>query len=367
MVEMAEQPNSNRQWKTIFPLDGDMLNEYDGELRDGRLHITVAIAGPGGCRVAVNGVEAVPRDGGYYAVIALDGYSNTIAIADEEAGYSDNLVVYWLKHATNKYRISVDDNIWFLKDIAQNRDVYRSIFDNPYLAMYKDVHDAYGTKVQFNLYYQTEGFDLSQMPDTYKEEWKANSDWIRLTFHALQNDPDKPYINAGADEVIRDCERVTEQIIRFAGEELLDPVTTIHWGEATREGCRALREYGFRGLAGYFVFADGKPVVSYYLDASQTAHLNRRDFWKDHSEDMVFVKIDAVLDRLKKDQIVPELERVKALPGEAGFIEMLIHEQYYYTHYSAYQPDYRDKLMTAAKWASENGYAPAFLSECLFE
>ncbi|MDF2713379.1 MAG: hypothetical protein K0R28_304 [Paenibacillus sp.] len=362
---MSEQLQSSELLKAIFPLDGDMLNEYDGEIRDGRLHITVEIAGPAGRSVTVNGVVAMPRDGAYYAQVALDKYSNTIAIADKDTGSDTSIVVYWLKHAVNKYRISVDDNIWFLKDIAEHQHEYRSIFDNPYLAMYKDVHDAYGTKVQFNIYYQTEGFNLSQMPDKYKEEWKANSDWLRLTFHALQNDPEKPYISAGAEEVLRDCERVTEQIIRFAGEELLDPVTTIHWGEATREGCRALRKFGFRGLAGYFWIVDGKPVVSYYLDNDQTAHVNGRDFWKDHSEDLVFIKIDAVLDRLKLDEIVPELDRIKARPHEAGFIEILIHEQYYYPHYKAYQPDYRNKLMTTAKWATENGYSPAFLSECI--
>lgn len=364
---MSDRVRTDGQWSMIFPVDGDMLNDCDGEPRDGRLHITVAIAGPVGRSVAVNGVEASPRDGVYYADIALEGYSNTIAVADNEYEYNTSITVYWLKHATNKYRISVDDNIWFLKDIAQHSDVYRSIFDNPYLAVYKEMHDTFGTKVHFNVYYETEGFNLTQMPDKYKEEWKANSHWLRMTFHALRNDPPKPYQNAGAAEVMRDCERVTEQIVRFAGKEVLDPVTTIHFGEATREGCRALRTFGFRGLAGFFRFVEGKPVVSYYLNDNQTAHLNGRDFWKDHSEDIVFVKIDAVLDRLNMESIVPELERVKARRGEAGFMEILIHEQYYYSHYKAYQPDYREKLMTAAKWASDNGYAPAFLSECLFE
>lgn len=354
-------------WTIVSPHDGDMLNEYDGQLQDGQLLITVSISSPAGRKLVVNGAEARLEGDYYRAEAALDGYANTITVMDQETGHTESRVVYWLRHAVNKYRISVDDNIWFLKDIADNRHHYRSIFDNPYLGMYKAIHDKYGTKVQFNLYYQTEGFNLTQMPDTYKEEWKANAHWIRLTFHALQNDPAKPYIQAEPEELIRDCQLVTDQIIRFAGEEVLDPVTTIHWGEATREGCRALRQFGFRGLAGYFRFAEGKPVVSYYLNDAQTAHLHGRDFWKDHSEDLIFIKIDAVLDGLKKDEIIDKLDRIKAVPGEAGFIELLIHEQYYYPHYSAYQPDYREKLETAARWATENGYRPAFLSECIEE
>lgn len=351
----------------VFPHDGDMLNGYDGQIREGRLVINVSISAPDGRQLLVNGAEARREGEYYYGEAALDGYANTITVTDRETGYTDSRVVYWLKNAVNKYRIAVDDNIWFLKDIADNRHQYRSIFDNPYLGMFKDIHDKYGTKVQFNLYYQTEGFNLSQMPDTYKEEWKANAHWLRLTFHALQNDPPRPYEHAEPEEVLRDCKLVTGEIVRFAGEEVLEPATTIHYGAATREGCRALRQFGFRGLAGYFRFAGGRPIVSYYLNDEQTAHLNGRDFWKDHSEDLIFIKIDAVLDGLKKNDIIRELDRVKANPGEAGFIELLIHEQYYYPHYTAYQPDYREKLETAARWAAENGYSPAFLSECIGE
>jgi hypothetical protein len=44
-----------------------------------------------------------------------------------------------------------------------------------------------------------------------------------------------------------------------------------------------------------------------------------------------------------------------------------MHEQYFYPYYEGYQPDYRQKVMTAVKWATDNAYKPAFLSECVFE
>ncbi|MDF2815923.1 MAG: hypothetical protein K0Q81_2123, partial [Paenibacillus sp.] len=78
-------------------------------------------------------------------------------------------------------------------------------------------------------------------------------------------------------------------------------------------------------------------------------------------------KIDMVLDQTKKEDIVPNLERLRANPHEAGFLELMVHEQYFYQDYVAYQPDFKEKLETAVKWASENGYRPAFLSECLDE
>jgi len=80
------------------------------------------------------------------------------------------------------FRFSVDDNIWFFQDLAKNN--YSSIFENSYLALYKRLHEKYNIKVQLNLFYQFEDFNLSQMPDRYKQEWIANKDWLQLSFHS---------------------------------------------------------------------------------------------------------------------------------------------------------------------------------------
>lgn len=353
--------------KVMFPIDGDMLNEYDGEVKDGALVVQVRVQAPPGSKLKVNGMPASSASNSLYAAaVPLSGYENTITIEETTSGWQERIVVYWLKHATNKYRLSLDDNIWFLRDIYENRHRYTSIFDNPFLAFLKELHDIYGTKIHANVYYQTEGFNLAEMPDQYKAEWQAHSEWLKLTFHAWQNDPGKPYQFAGAEQILGDCERVTEQIIRFAGEEVLAPVTTIHWGEATKEGCQALRQFGFRSLMGFFKFdPNGEPLVSYYLDRDQIEHVNQRDFWKDHSVDIVFGKIDLVLDRVRHEEVIPELSRLLDRPHEAGFLEMMIHEQYFYSHYKNYQPDYKDKLRTAIRWLTEHGYEPGFVSECV--
>ena len=43
---------------------------------------------------------------------------------------------------------TVDDNIRFLKEIAEKN--YKSIFEHPYLAMYKRLHEDFDLKVQLN-------------------------------------------------------------------------------------------------------------------------------------------------------------------------------------------------------------------------
>jgi hypothetical protein len=181
-----------------------------------------------------------------------------------------------------------------------------------------------------------------------------------------QNDPDRPYIKAGYDEVIRDCEKVKAQIRRFAGEEVMGPVTTLHWGAATLDGCRALRDSGYKALSGYFVVQKGEEPVAYYLDEDQKLNLSKRIAWRDNKEGIIFSRINIVINRFKLEEIVPYLDEIKKDPHRSAYMDVMIHEQYFHPSYNQYQPDYGQKIMTTIKWAVDKGYKPAFLSECLF-
>ena len=341
----------------ISPVDGDMLNEYDGTISDGKLIIPVQIKAPAGSRITVNDVETNYKDGIYRADIELKHYENIIELVEKRKAYKRSINVFRLKNYTNKYRFSFDDNIWFLQDINSNAGRYNSIFENPYLGMLKKMHDTYGTKIHLNLFYETDGFNLSQMTDKFRNEWRANSDWIRLSFHALAEMPDKPYIKAGYEQVMKDCILVNEQIKRFAGEELMGPVTTLHWGEATVEGCRALRDCGYSVLTSY--------TMSYYFSEEQRNHINTRFIWRDNREGIIFPKMAIVVNNVKQEQIIPHLDNVRN-NLKARYIDLMIHEQYFYPHYRGYQPDFQEKIMTAAKWAYDNNFEPGFLGGSVF-
>lgn len=351
--------------KFLNPIDGDMLNEYDGKISGGSLNTVVKVSGTPGIKLKINGIPAEYSDGVYTASVRLNSYKNVIEAENSTTGDKTSIIVYWLKNVVNRYRLSLDDNIWFLKDINANAGKYKSIFENPYLKLLKEVHDTYGTKIHLNLYYQTDGFNLSQMTDKFKSEWKDNAGWLRLSFHALQNDPDRPYQNAGYDQVKNDCIMVREQISRFAGEELMGPVTTLHWGAAVVDGCRALRDQGYLALAGYFS-AEGPDTVSYYLDDEKRLHVNNRFIWRDNREGIIFSRMALVINTVKHEEILPYLDRLRSNSHKPAYVDLMIHEQYFYPFYVDYQPDYRQKVMTAVKWAADNGYQPAFLSECIF-
>ena len=355
----------------IFPLHGDVLHALDGTVGPEGLITMMRVAAPAGSMIRINNVPAVENgDHFFLAPLVLSRYSNTVTIRDENSQATETIKVYYASRLAKKYRLSIDDNIRFLQDIAEHADVYRTIFDNPFLNVLRELHRTYGVKVHLNLFYESVGgdFTLSMFPEKFKAEWEAQRDWIRLSFHAYREFPDAPYQDASYQTVKKDCDLVLGEIRRFAGEALLGPVTTIHWGAVNRAGSSALRAAGYKGQLGYFNVDDDLPPVSYYLSVEERRHMKKRFIWKDESEDIIFIRSSMVLDKTAPGEIVPKMEAYAgAESGLPPYVDYLIHEQYFYPDYEAYEPDYMERIERAVKWAREHGYTPAFLEECIFE
>jgi hypothetical protein len=359
--------------KIIEPIDGAILNRNDGKQGPNGLEVIVRGVAPEGAKVTVNDIDAQTIRGGcgfydeFTCSIDLVKQENSIVARAESGGKitTDVITALWDRNSLKRYRFSTDDNIVFLKDLALNASKYSSIFDNEYLAFWREMHEKYGARVQFNTYYQTEGFNLSQMPDKYRPEWEENADWMRLTFHALQNDPPNPYIGASYQVMLHDFSLVTGEIARFAGRRLLSPFTTVHWGEATLEACKALRNQGMKGLVGYFLVDPGigRPIVSYYLDHDRTMYLNARDYWKDTREDLFFIKHDLVINLLQPKDIAPTLNSIASNPHKSHLMEVMIHEQYFNRQYPHYEPDAHERVITTLEWLRGNGYRSVFYEE----
>ncbi|MBQ8892987.1 MAG: hypothetical protein IJ043_01080 [Clostridia bacterium] len=363
-----------------FPLDGDCLNCYDGDETEEGLRIVVRIAAPSGIQLTVNQQTAEWDGECYTCPVILKNYRTTLEAVDTTTGESTAIVVYRLRDAVGKYRLSSDDNILFLQDLNDHPE-YNSIFDNPYLAVYKKAHDLYGACVHMNIYYEygpeemkdfsahKKPFDLSMMTDRYKNEWQQNAHWLRLSFHARKNYPDAPYRNSSIEEISGDIERVHREILRFAGEGVLSPVTTLHFGAANLQVTRTLREYGYRCLTGYFELdKHGEPLVAYHYPADFVCHVGERDFWKDNQEDLIFCRIDRVLNYPQDAaENIKALEEVAENDHRAGFISMMIHEEYFYPDYCNHRPRFEELVLEACRWCYERGYRGALLSDTVFE
>lgn len=260
-------------------------------------------------------------------------------------------------------RFSVDDVVWCLRDTALY--ARSSIFENGFLRFWRDLHDETGLKVQLNIYYRDldTGWQLDAMPDRFRHEWRENADWLKLSFHALADLPAEPYAEASYEEVATDVRLVHDEIVRFAGPETLGRCTTLHWGAATRDGCRALRDIGVEALVGYFRLREGRPWVSYYLDAEQTALMQRQDFWTDLELRLTFIRHDLVLNEVPPHELEEKLQALAADPNQGEVLELMIHEQYFYPRFPGYQAHAAGMVREAARFVQKRGYRWAFYEE----
>ncbi len=368
--------------KFLFPTDGDFLNTFDGNLVNNELMVEVNVQCDKNQELYVNNIKCTENDGKYTAIVPLNGYRNALVCENKTTGEKEIITAFCIFDNVKKYRLSSDDNIIFLHDLTKNKDVYTSIFDNPYLAVFKKAHDLYGAVAHINLFYEfddkarslfanpREYFNLSMMTDKFKDEFRANADWLKLSFHAYSEFPDKPYRFATREKITADCVRIVREIIRFAGVEVLSDATTVHWGEANRDCVKGLRALGFRTLVAYFdpnPDGSGEPYCSYYFSKPEMEHLHARDFWYDKSEDMIFAKADSVANIGTLEDVVKEIMDASERPGNGGFVEILIHEQYFYSDYVNYLPDYAERLLLPSKLLTEKGYVGATVTEVSVE
>ena len=379
---MRDYLNESLPTHFLFPIDGDCLNDRDGVADgNGGVTFTARIASAPNCLLKVNGLPAKEENGVYTLQLHVAPGRNELLASNETDGTSASVTVYVLPHATGKYRISSDDNILFLADITANQDRYTSIFDNPYLAVYKKAHDLYGAKVHLNLFYEFDreaaarfhseraDFNLSMMTDRFKSEWEANAHWLKLAFHSRKEMPGRPYDFDEPETIIADYQAVRREVFRFAGEATFSgDVTTTHFGTANRPCVEALRDLGMKALTGYFELdAKGDPLVAYYAPIPLIKHVGERDFWRDNEVGMTFGRIDRVTNSKSLACIMEDLHAIMAHPHRGGFVSIMIHEQYFYEDYRNHLSDFEARVLEPARLLFENGYRGCFIKEAVGE
>lgn len=350
------------------PFHGAVLNHRQGKTTPDGLVVRVEGRAKNAQSVIVNGRPARLDNGRFAADTVLHGKETEIAaVAGDAAGNTqkDTVRVVWDRYSRPRYRFTIDDNSFFLRDIAQKRP--GSLFDCFYLKMLKDLHEKYGAKFSLNIYYTTgDDFSLPDFPDSYKGEWRDNAHWLKLAFHAWANEPDRPYADAPPEKLIADLDRVNEQILRFAGEETFTPPTVIHWGMTRQSAYKPLYERGARVLSGYFrPDAHGGYDIDYNMDDKRSAYLYQHDALVDFPSGIVFSRIDIICNTTPLDQIVPTLEPLTRDPNHAEIMDLLTHEQYFWPFYAGYLPDHAQRLDAAIRFVTDRGYEPVFFHEGL--
>jgi len=348
------------------PFHGAVLNRRMGRKVPGGLEIQVSGEAPAQDRVTVNGVPA-SRDGQRFTAKILVRHKETdiTAVSEGAFGHRQHAVrVVWDKHSQPRYRFSIDDNIYFLRDIYRNQ--HASLFDCFYLKMLRDLHTQYGARFVLNLFYRSEdGFNLSQFPDRYRGEWADNAHWLKLAFHADREKPDRPYQNASPEKLAADFDMVAEQILRFAGKATYVPPSVVHWAMVPPDSLKVLRQRGVRVLSGFFFHPKEGWDINYLLDDDRSEYLSRHDALMDFRSGILFSKVDLICNGTHVPDIAPLLSSTAADPNQAEVMDLFTHEQYFWPFYSHYLPDHAQRLHAALRWVTEHGYKPVFFHEGL--
>lgn len=346
------------------PFHGAVLNRRHGEETDGGLRISVHGTAPSGERVTIQG-DPVQHQGDRFSadVVLRDVETDLVAVSEGRFGRHEHRArVVWDRHSQPRYRFSIDDNSFFLRDIA--RENYPSLFDCFYLGALRGLHQRYSARFVLNIYYRTaDGFELPQFPDRYRSEWEDNANWLRLAFHADANEPDRPYQYASPQQLAADLDRVAEQIHRFAGETVYSPPTVIHWGMVQPDSLKVLTDRDVRVLSGYFSNRNGVWDVNYLLDEARSEYLSHHDALRDFDSGIVFSRVDMICNNTPIELIEPALEALAADPNHAEIMDLFTHEQYFWPFYSHYLPDHVQRLDTAIQWVTEHGFQPVFFHE----
>lgn len=351
-------------FRVLDPIDGALVHRRVGRSVPEGLEIDVTGAAPAGAQVLIQGKPA-SRDGEQFRGTALlRQRETTIPVICQAGGgpaQESSIRVIWNMNSQKRYRFVIDDNSFFLRDVAQKG--YRSLFDCFYLKMLRDLNKKYGASFTLNIYYATEdGWNLTQFPDKYRAEWKDNAHWLRLAFHAYANEPSWPYREAPLEKLLADVDLINGEIHRFA-PDAFSPVAVVHWGSTRADAWKSLYDRGTRVLGGYFTKSRGQWMVHYGMDDFRCQWLSHHDLLKDYDSGMIFSKVDMVVNSTPLDQIVPKLEPVLADPCQGEVIDFLTHEQYFWPFYKRYLPDCAERMDRAIGFVAQHGHKPVFLQD----
>ena len=377
---------------------GAILNHNHGEETEKSLKVRIEGISDHGCPVMVNGMSAEMDGRRFSADIDLTEKINTVTASTitPYGNYSQELTLVWDKKSFKRYNFYIDDHIFTFTDLAKERPA--RAFDHFYLKGLKNIHEKYGTVFSLNCFYHNDHneFLLKDMPDIWKSEFIDNSNWLKFSFHAYSEFPDRPYAEASAEEIGKDWDLVQNEIYRFAGEAAYIPPCVTHWvnihpsaaQEMIRRGTRCyagplrLRVMGGPSLAdrqkgGNMTKIQARSIsgadrtaetlglnLHYGFDEENNDCNNHRSYY-DPLLKLYFYYNGVCCNLLPVEEIPGRVESILSVADKynAETFGIVSHEQYTFPYYPNYLPDHMARMDLAARLYTEAGCKPVFFND----
>ncbi len=198
---------------------------------------------------------------------------------------------------TKYMHLSIDDNMFCFEDLAETD--YDSLFDQPYFAQLKALHDEYGAVFSLYTYNKT----LEKLDGKYADEFKANASWLKLGLHADEHlglnlnqyltimknegyDDGKGYWNDFVQNVTRVC----------GGLDSLDRMPRLEYYLGNLEYVKGLKDAD-NGALGFLVRGDGVTNYMYY-DQDVATQIKDNNYVKDGENGLVLMGTDLTIESL---------------------------------------------------------------------
>lgn len=169
-----------------------------------------------------------------------------------------------VKTGQNIFNLSFDDSIIIFEDISGND--YNSIFDNQTLNWYRQLHRDYGVVISCYVYYEDGEFNLSQVPDKYKDEFVKNSNWLRFGFHTLNGETDYK-----KGKITNDYIKTINQLKRIVGKQSIDNVIRLQMFQGSYKEIKQLSQLVDEPVKGLLTADDKRQ--SYYLNKDNSKYI----------------------------------------------------------------------------------------------
>jgi len=313
----------------------------------------------------------------FQAVAELTEKFNTITLeaANSDGVFTHSVKVLWDKKSFKRYNFFIDDNSFWCTEIAKTRP--RSLFDHFFLKFLKRMHDEYGTKFTLNLFFRNDHdpdkFTLNLFPDCYRPEFADNADWLKMSWHAYSEFPDRPYQNAAPEKLAADFDLIKSEVIRFAGEKSFIAPAAAHWSMIRPEAMHVLTERGTRVQCGQFISAQtslaekGAPQqlcdIGYFRNLDDALYLKQKRMLYDFDSGLIFFRSHLICNYYKPELIAQMLRDAAAQNDPV--ISLETHEQYTFPGYFNFLPDHQARIESAIRTVTELGYKPVYFSEGL--
>lgn len=355
--------------------NGSIVNKYNGKEGPSGITLHVMAVGESDWAVTFNGIPATREGRIFTGEVTLTEKMSPVemkALHPALGELTQKIRLRWDRNSFKRYNFFIDDNIFFLTEIARERP--GSLFDHFYLKFLKEMHTKYGTLFTLNLFAENNHspFHIKDFPEVYKKEFEDNASWLKLSFHAYSEFPDRPYQNVPGTKLGEDYDFIKREILRFAGEESFIPPTALHWSMARPDGIAALRERGVKALSAQFYKPKSNQGevgmekelfdIGYFCSPEDCRYLGEKVLLHDFEADMTYFRSTVICNYYTPEEI-SEIVAKAAQEDRNGILALETHEQYSFPSYFNYIPDHFARIESAIRTATEKGYKPVFFAE----